>query len=261
MTPSVLSRGVWTVFIALTVLFMILPLFLVVIFSFNASALTSFPLTGFTLDWYRKLATNASFWPAFANSLIVAAAVAVLTVVIGALAAYGLSQSRPSLSRWAMSVLSAPLMMPSLLIGIALLSFFVRVLGAPLGLWTVILGHLVVIQPFVITVLYARLASFDWSLVESARDLGASPLTAFLTVTLPAIRPSMVGTALLALSLSLDEFVISFFTIGSGNTLPTLVWGLVRTSLDPTINAIATLLIVLSISSTALALHLSKYRG
>jgi len=78
---------------------------------------------------------------------------------------------------------------------------------------------------------------------------------------LPAIRPSMVGTALLALSLSLDEFVISFFTIGSGNTLPTLVWGLVRTSLDPTINAIATLLIVLSISSTALALHLSKYRG
>ena len=261
MNVSALSRVAWTMFIAFILAFMVLPLLLVVIFSFNDSALTSFPLTGFTFDWYRKLAGNESFWPALTNSLIVAAGVATLTVAAGTLAAYGLARSRPALSQWAMAVLTAPMMMPSLLIGIALLSFFVRILGAPLGLGTVILGHLVVIQPFVITVLYARLASFDWALVESARDLGASPVTAFLTITMPAIQPSMVGAALLALSLSLDEFVISFFTIGSGNTLPTLVWGLVRTSLDPTINAIATLLIVLSIGCTALALQLSKYRG
>jgi spermidine/putrescine transport system permease protein len=261
MTLSRSWQAIWGAFVACTILFMLLPLILVVVFSFNRSALTSFPLTGFTFDWYRRLAAHESFWPAFSNSLIVAAAVAVLTVIIGTLAAYGLAQARPSLSQGILSFLTAPMMMPSLLIGIALLSFFVRILGAPLGLWTVVLGHLVVIQPFVITVLYARLASFDWSLVESARDLGASPLIAFVTITLPAIRPSIVGAALLALSLSLDEFVISFFTIGSGNTLPTLVWGLVRTSLDPTINAIATLLIAISISSTALALYVSKYRG
>ena len=129
-----------------------------------------------------------------------------------------------------------------------------RFLDLPLGLPTVILGHLVIAQPFVILIVYARLATFDWALVDSARDLGASPLRAFLTVTLPIIRPTIVGAALIALSISLDDFVITFFTIGGGNTLPTMVWGMVRTSLDPTINAIATLLILLSIGSTVLAL-------
>jgi spermidine/putrescine transport system permease protein len=136
----------------------------------------------------------------------------------------------------------------------------VRTIALPLGLGTVILGQLVVIAPFVIAILFARLSSFDWSLVESARDLGATPVQAFRTITLPLIRPSLVGSALIALSLSLDDFVITFFTIGSGNTLPTLVWGLVRTTLDPTINAIATLLLALSIGSTILALKVIDYR-
>ena len=142
------------------------------------------------------------------------------------------------------------MMMPALIIGIALLSYFVRLLDLPLSLGTVILGHLLIAQPFVILIVYARLATFDWAVVDSARDLGASPLTAFRTVTLPIIQPTIVGAALIALSISLDDFVITFFTIGGGNTLPTLVWGMVRTSLDPTINAMATLLILLSIGST-----------
>ena len=108
-------------------------------------------------------------------------------------------------------------------------------------------------------IIYSRLASFDWSLVESARDFGASPFRAFLTVTLPIMQPTIVGAALIALSISLDDFVITFFTIGGGNTLPTMVWGMVRTSLDPSINAIASLLILLSIGSTVLALSISKY--
>ena len=157
-------------------------------------------------------------------------------------------------------VLSAPMMLPTLIIGIALLSFFVRGAAVPLGLPTVILGQLVVVAPFVTAILYARLSSFDWSLVESARDLGASPAQTFATIILPLIQPTMVGAALIALSLSLDDFVITFFTIGSGNTLPTLVWGLVRTTLDPTINAIATLLLALSIGSTILALKLIDLR-
>jgi spermidine/putrescine transport system permease protein len=110
-------------------------------------------------------------------------------------------------------------------------------------------------------IVHARLANFDWSAVESARDLGASPWIAFRTITLPIIQPTIVGAGLIALSLSLDDFVITFFTIGGGNTLPTLVWGMVRTSLDPTINAIATLLILLSIGSTAIALRLSRHRS
>jgi spermidine/putrescine transport system permease protein len=260
MNASLPARLAWSAFIATVVVFMILPLLLVILFSFNAAALTSFPLTGFTLDWYVKLFANDSFWPALANSLIVAAAVALLSVTAGLLAAMGLSRMEGRTPLLLLDILAIPMMLPSLVIGIALLSYFVRVLSFPLGLPAVILGQLVVIVPFVVAILHARLSSFDWSLVESARDLGATPLTAFATITLPIIRPSAVGAALIALALSLDDFVITFFTIGSGNTLPTLVWGMVRTSLDPTINAIATLLLALSIGSTVLALKLLDYR-
>lgn len=260
MRLSIGARCAWPVFIALMLAYLTAPLALVILFSFNRSALTSFPVTGLTLDWYRRLALNESFWPALQNSLIVGAAVAAVAVTVGLLAALALARMTEGKAQALLDVLSAPMMLPALIIGIALLSFFVRTIALPLGLMTVILGQLVVIAPFVIAILFARLSSFDWSLVESARDLGATPVQAFRTITLPLIRPSLVGSALIALSLSLDDFVITFFTIGSGNTLPTLVWGLVRTTLDPTINAIATLLLALSVGSTILALKVIDYR-
>jgi spermidine/putrescine transport system permease protein len=256
-----LSRALWVGFTTLVVIFLILPLVLVVMFSFNVSALTSFPLTGFTLAWYERLLANESFWPALRASLVIGMVVAALSVIIGTLAAIGLSRMRPRSAAIALSTLMAPMTLPALIIGIALLSYFVRFLDVPLGIPTVILSHLVIVEPFVVAIVYARLATFDWSLVESAQDLGATSLRAFLTVTLPIIQPTIVGAGLVALALSLDDFVITFFTIGSGNTLPTMVWGMVRTSLDPSINAIATLLILLSIGSTALALTVSRYRG
>jgi spermidine/putrescine transport system permease protein len=243
------------------VVFLAAPLMLVILFSFNASALTSLPLTGLTLDWYRRLFANESFWPALSNSLVIGFTVAILSVVVGTLAALALVRLKLHAADRLLALLAAPMMMPALIIGIALLVFFKRLLDIPLGLPTVILGHLVIVQPFVIAILHSRLASFDWSLVESARDLGASPLRAFATITLPIIQPTIVGAALIALSISLDDFVITFLTIGAGNTLPTMVWGLVRTSLDPTINALATLLLVLSIGSTIVALSVSRYRG
>ena len=260
MRLSLAARCAWPAFIVLMLAYLTVPLALVVLFSFNASALTSFPITGLTLDWYRRLALNESFWPALYNSLVVGAAVAAASVFAGLLAALALARMAAGRAQAFLDVLSAPMMLPALIIGIALLSFFVRTLSVPLGLPTVILGQLVVVAPFVIAILFARLSAFDWSLVESARDLGATPVQAFMTVILPLIRPSLVGSALIALSLSLDDFVITFFTIGSGNTLPTLVWGLVRTTLDPTINAIATLLMALSIGSTILALKVIDYR-
>jgi spermidine/putrescine transport system permease protein len=251
----------WRGLIALISGFMALPLLLLVLFSFNRSALTSLPLTGLTLDWYRKLFAKDAFWPALENSLLVGFAAALLSIVTGTLAALALSRLRPRQASLLINILSVPMMMPALIIGVSLMSYFVRFLDLPLGLWTVVLGHVVIAQPFVVLIVYARLANFDWSAVDSARDLGASPLQAFFTVTLPIIQPTIVGAGLIALSISLDDFVIAFFTIGAGNTLPTLVWGLVRTSLDPTINAIATLLLALSIGSTILALRLSRYRG
>jgi spermidine/putrescine transport system permease protein len=251
----------WWGYGAAILVFMTLPLVLVVLFSFNASALTSLPLTGLTFDWYRRLFANAAFWPALANSLIVGITVAAASAVVGTLSALALSRLPPRSAGRLIGGFSLPMMLPALIIGVALLSFFVRFLGLQLTLGTVILGHLVIAQPFVILIVHARMAVFDHAMVESARDLGATRWRAFRTVTLPIVQPTIVGAALIALSVSLDDFVITFFTIGGGNTLPTMVWGMVRTSLDPTINAIATLLIALSIGSTVLALRLSRYRG
>jgi spermidine/putrescine transport system permease protein len=251
----------WRAFALLLAIFMGAPLVLVVLFSFNQSALTSLPLTAFTLDWYRKLFSLGAFWPALWNSLIVATLVAILSVAIGTMAALLLARMTPRRAETLIAIVSVPMMLPALIIGVAMMSCFVRLIDLPLGLPTVILGHLVIAQPFVILIVFSRLVTFDWAVVDSARDLGASPLRAFLTVTLPIIRPTIIGAGLIALSISLDDFVITFFTIGAGNTLPTLVWGMVRTSLDPTINAIATLLILLSVGSTFVALRVSRYRG
>ncbi len=255
------SDLLWRGFAMVVIRFMTAPLLLVILFSFNESALTSLPLTGLTLDWYRRLFANSSFWPALKNSLIVGFTVALVSVAIGTLAALALSTMPARRAGVLINAVTLPVMLPALIVGVALISFFVRFLELRLSLFTVILGHLVIAQPFVVLIVHARLATFDWAAVESARDLGASPWVAFRTVTLPIVQPTIVGAALIALSLSLDDFVITFFTIGGGNTLPTLVWGMVRTSLDPTINAIATLLIALSIGSTVLALRLSRYRG
>jgi len=113
----------------------------------------------------------------------------------------------------------------------------------------------------VILVVYARMVSFDRTVVESARDLGASPLKVFFTVTLPIIRPTVIGAALIAAALSLDDFIITFFNIGGGNTLPTFVWGFIRTGLRPTVNAIGTTILVMTVGATIIALWLTRYRG
>ena len=261
MTRSRLLDAIWILLALMIAGYLLIPLALVVLFSFNTSALTSLPLSGLTLDWYRKLFAIDYFWPALQNSVIVALVVSAVSVVTGTLAALALARMDSRRAARLIALLSLPMMLPGLVIGVALLSFFVRLLTLKLGLPTVILGQLVVVQPFVIAIIYARLQNFDWAIVDSARDLGASPLHAFFTVTLPVIQPTVVGAGLIALAISLDDFIITFFTIGSGNTLPTMVWGLVRTSLDPTINALATLLIAASIGSTALALRFSRYRG
>jgi len=245
---------------ALFVLFFLSPLLLVVIFAFTDRTLTNFPLEGLSLRWWHEMFAHRQFVPAFTNSLIIGLSVGVASAVIGTMAAIGLTMFPPKRSGIAIALLCLPLMLPPLVLGVALLTFYVGT-GVRLGLQTVILSHLLFTQPFVVMVVYARMATFDYRVVESARDLGASPLKAFLTVTLPIIQPTVIGAALIAVALSFDDFIITFFTIGSGNTLPTLVWGMIRTGLTPAVNAIGTLLILLTIGSTLIALWLTRYRG
>lgn len=242
------------------IVFFLSPLLLVIVFAFTDRTLTNFPLTGLSLRWWEAMFAHRQFFDAFTNSLTIGLTVGVVSAVIGTMAALGLNLLPARRSNAAIALLCLPLMLPPLVLGVALLTFYVSA-GFPLGLGTVILSHLLFTQPFVIMVVHARMATFDFRVVESARDMGASPMKAFFTVTLPIIQPTVIGAALIAVALSVDDFIITFFTIGSGNTLPTLVWGMIRTGLTPAVNAIGTLLIMLSVGSTLIALWLTKYRG
>jgi spermidine/putrescine transport system permease protein len=253
----VLVLRLWSVAL---VVFILTPILLVILFSFGNNAMIGFPLGRLSWRWYRDLFAWAPFRSALQNSLIVAGIVGLVSTGVGTAAALGLSRMRRRYAEPVGLSLCFPMMLPGLVIGIALLSFYVSV-GVPPSLLTVILSHLVVTQPYVILVVYARMATFDFAVVDSARDLGASPMRAFLTITLPIIRTAVVGAALIAAAHSIDDFIITFLTIGGGNTLPTLVWGMLRTTLDPRVNAIATMLIVTTVASTVVALRLSRYRG
>ena len=257
---SALPAAAWRVIAMVLVVFLLAPIVLLMIFSFTSRGLTNFPIEGLSLRWWEEMVRHKQFWPAFLNSMIIGASVGVISAIVGTLAAIGLVSLAPNRARLAMSVLTLPVMLPPLVLAVALLSFFVSI-GLKLGLATVIISHVLFTQPFVILIVHSLMANFDYRIVESARDLGASPLTAFLTVTLPIIRPIVIGAALVAMALSIDDFVITVFTIGSGNTLPTLVWGMIRTGLTPAVNAIGTLILLLTIGSSLLALRLTQYRG
>jgi spermidine/putrescine transport system permease protein len=251
----------WKAFLTASLVFMLGPLLLVVLFSFGRSALIGFPMGGLTWSWYGKLAANSSFWDAFKTSLLVAGASAILATLTGTLATFGLLRCRRRVAAAIVAFLSLPVLLPALVVAIAIVVLIVRGLGLSLGLPAVILGHALVSQPFVILVLMARLQSFDFTAVESARDLGATRFQAFRDITLPQIQAALIGSSLIAAAISLDDFIIASFTIGAGNTLSTFVWGMLRTTLDPSINAIATIILALTVGSAALALQLTRYRG
>ena len=258
-----MSRGsaLWIVFLAICLVFMLGPIVLVILFSFGSNALIGFPMGALTLGWYSRLLADIAFRDALLNSLIVALSTAILSSLTGTLAAFALLRVAPRLSQVVLSLVALPVLLPPLVVAIAIVVLFVRGIGVGLGLPVVVLGHVLVTQPFVMLILMARLASFDQAAVESARDLGATPWQAFRLVTLPQIGPALVGAALVAAAISLDDFIIASFTIGGGNTVSTFVWGKLRTTLDPSINAIATVLLALTLSASALALWLTRYRG
>jgi ABC-type spermidine/putrescine transport system permease subunit II len=236
---SVVAR----IYVAAVLLFLYVPVVVIVLFSFTSSPRLSMPIEGFTLDWYRRAFDNPLMMVAVGNSLLVAAITALATGVLGAAFAFGLVRlKRPRLRAALLAVNLLPAVVPLLVIGIALAVLF-NALGLQQSLRNAAFGHVLVCLPFVVLTMNARLETFDFTMLEAARDLGASPARAFRDITLPLVRPSMIGAALLAAALSLDEFVVTWFNIGSQQTLPVLVWGLMRRGIDPSINAMASLLL------------------
>lgn len=232
-------------FVAAVLLYLYLPIAVTVLFSFSTSPRLSLPIEGLTLQWYGRAFDNPLMAAALANSLILACTSALVGGTTGAAFAFGLVKLRKLRLREVLLSLSLlPAIVPLLVIGISLAVFF-RALGLPQGLFNAALGHVLICLPFVVLTMNARLEGFDFSTLEAARDLGATPLRTFRDITFPLIRPAMVGAALLAAALSLDEFVVTWFTVGNQQTVPVLVWGLMRRGVDPSINAIATVLLAL----------------
>ncbi|MEO8668558.1 MAG: ABC transporter permease [Bauldia sp.] len=250
----------WRLLGLLLVIVLLSPLALVVLFAFTDKAISNFPITGFSFRWWREMVNFSDFDAALGNSLTIGVSVGLLAAVIGTMAALALVAMPPRRAQAIIAVMALPLMLPPLFLGVMLLVWYLF-LGFGLGLTTVVLSHLLFALPFVVIVVYARLASFDMRIVEAARDLGASPARAFFTVTLPVIQPVVIGAGLMAVALSIDDFILTSFTIGGGNTLPILVMSTLRRSVTPMTNAVGTLLIGLSIASTLTALALTRYRG
>jgi ABC-type spermidine/putrescine transport system permease subunit II len=226
--------------------FLYVPLGVVVLFSFHSTGGLSFPFEGVSLRWYRDVFGDAGFRDALVNSTIVAVVTSAVTLVLGTMAAYGLSRTASRFRAPVAALLFVPVTLPGLFIGIALLSYFSR-LQIDLSLRTVVLAHLVYVLPYFLLIAVAAFSRLDPALEESAADLGATPWQVFWRVTMPQVWPVLAGATCLAVALSFDEFIITFFVIGPESTLPMFIWSGLRRTVDPSINVVSTVLMAVTI--------------
>jgi spermidine/putrescine transport system permease protein len=233
--------------------FLYAPLVIVVGYSFNDSRLNA-EWVGFTLSWYEKLFGNEKMLKAAWNSLMIGLTASAVSTVLGTMAGYAMYRYR---MRLLPVLVLAPIAIPEILMGVSLLIFFVM-LNITLGMVSIVLSHIAFCVGFVAIVVRSRLAGMDESLTEAARDLGATPWQAFRLVTLPLIMPGVVAGALMAFTLSIDDFVITFFTAGVGSsTLPLQIYTMVKIAVTPEVNAVSTLLMLLTLALILIASRLS----
>jgi spermidine/putrescine transport system permease protein len=246
------SRTLWLAALG-AFLFLYGPLAIVVAYSFNDSVMNA-QWVGFTLRWYRKLFVNEEMLTATWNSLVIGLTASAVSTVLGTMAGYAMHRYR---LRVLPVLVLAPIAIPEILMGVSLLIFFVAI-NLTLGLVSIALAHIAFCIGFVAIVVRARLAGMDESLVEAARDLGATPVQAFRLVTLPLIMPGVIAGALMAFTLSIDDFVITYFTAGAGAmTLPLKIYTMVKITVTPEVNAVSTLLMLLTLVLIVVAMRLS----
>jgi spermidine/putrescine transport system permease protein len=247
------SRLALGVVFAGVLVFLYLPIAVLVGLSFNSSGLPT-TWTGFTTSWYGELWRDDEIRSAAVSTLTVALVATGISVAVGTPLAFGLERLH---SRFLDGVVFTPMIIPDIVLAIALLStynlVFTQWLGRPLGLWSVMLAHATFGIAFVAVVVRTRLRHFDRSTVEASLDLGADEARTFLRVTLPQILPGVVAGALIAFTLSVDEFVIAFFTAGTDVTLPIQIYSMIRFGVTPVINALAAIVLVASLAAVAVA--------
>ena len=246
-----------TVYLALGLVIIYLPIALVILYSFNESKISSV-WGGFSLKWYRTLFADKAMFQALGNSLILGLSASLAAGVVGTLGAVGFDRVRPRSRRLIEYLTSLPLMTPEIILGMVFMAFF-GMLGIPFGMGTLILSHTTFCIPYVFMLVQARLVGMDHSLAEAARDLGAGERQVFFTITLPLLLPAIVSGMLLSFAMSLDDVIISLFVTGVNvNTLPIKVYTALKTGVTPEINALCTLLLAATLLLVGLSMLWSK---
>ena len=231
--------------LVITLLFIYLPLIILVVNSFNGSRVSSV-WGGFSLKWYEKLMHDHNIARSLKNTIIVTSVSTVVSTLLGSLAGVALARYKSRFQKSHQMLISLPLVMPDILIGISLLLFFLSA-GIRLSLTTVIIGHITFSVSYVASMVQARFQDFDFSVVEAAQDLGADGWTILFRIYIPLLLPGILSGAMLAVTLSLDDFIITFFTAGPGaSTLPVHIYSMIRFGTPPVINALSTIFIGLT---------------
>jgi spermidine/putrescine transport system permease protein len=244
-----------TVYIV-TIVFLFLPLLVLILYSFNSSA--SMNWTGFSLRWYQRLISSRELWRAFTNSLIVAVTSAATATVLGTIGAIGVNWYRFRLRSYVQTISFLPMILPEIIIGVSLSIFFSGI-GIPLGLFTIYAAHTTFNLPFVFLMVMARLDEFDFSIIEAAHDLGATERQTLFRVTIPICMPGILSGLLTAITLSLEDFVITFFVAGPGSsTLPIFIYSAItrRGGVTPVISALS---VVMILGTVVLCVTLRKF--
>jgi spermidine/putrescine transport system permease protein len=230
----------------LVFIFLYLPIILLIINSFNDSKFGSV-WTGFTFKWYQKLFSEPEVWEAFVNSLIVGFSSTIASTVIGTAAACALFRYKSPLQAIHYTFIYSPLIIPDILMGISLLLFFVA-LNVKLGLFTIFLAHTTFCISYVAMLMLSKLQNFDFTVVEAAQDLGANKIETIKRVLLPLMAPGLTAAALLSFTLSIDDFVITFFVAGEGaTTLPLYIYSMIKYGSTPIINALSTIILFITV--------------
>ena len=237
--------------------FLYLPIAVLIVYSFNGAGVGGFPPRNLTLDWYRTLFSDGAIWESVGNSLIVAAVAVVIALGLGIPAALALDRAQfPGKTLFRRLVL-LPLILPGIITGLSLLMLFNQA-SIKLSLLTIVLGHGTALISVATTEVFAGLQKLDRAQEEASLDLGANYWQTFLRVTLPNLKLSIIGAALLIFTLSMDEIAVSFFLIGRDNTLPLEIWGRLRRGITPEINAISTIIFVFSLVAIVLWYRLRR---
>jgi len=242
----------WLTFHAFFVFaFLYLPILVLIVYSFNGQGVGGFPPRNLTLDWYRTLFADGAIWDSVLNSLLVAFAAMLISLALGIPAALALDRAQfPGKALFRRLVL-LPLILPGIITGLSLLMLFLQA-DMKLSLATIVLGHGTALISVATTEVFAGLQKLDRAQEEASLDLGATYWQTFWRITVPNLRLSIVGAALLIFTLSMDEIAVSFFLIGRDNTLPLEIWGRLRRGITPEINAISTIIFLFSIVAIVL---------